>query len=123
MWARPPGDGSGRATQPEVPMRRVPRPFTTILALASAMTLLPSPASAATGTFRYSADGSDCPRSRQPASDSCVPLEVEATSGHNGTESMGYLFHDAKCSEELGNVNPGDDWRRLDAVTGVAFVD
>jgi hypothetical protein len=36
---------------------------------------------------------------------------------------MGYLFHDAECSEELGNVNPGDDWRRLDAVNGVAFVD
>ena len=104
-------------------MRRVPRPLTTILALASAMTLLPSPASAATGTFRYCGDGDDCRELVNPASDGCVPLEIEASSGHNGTESMGYLFHDAKCTEELGNVNPGDDWRRFDAVNGVAFVD
>jgi hypothetical protein len=102
-------------------MRRVPRRLTTILALASAMTLLPYPASAAKGTFRYCGD--ECRELVDPASNSCVPLEVEASYGHNGTQSMGYLFHDAECSEELGNVNPGDDWRRLDAVNGVAFVD
>jgi hypothetical protein len=104
-------------------MRRGPRPLTTILALASALTLLPYPASAATGTFRYCGDGDDCRDLVDPPSDRCVPLDLEAYSGHNGTQSMGYLFHDAKCTEELGNVNPGDDWRRLDAVTGAAFVD
>ena len=104
-------------------MRRVPRRLTTILALASALTLLPSPASAAKGTFRYCGDGDDCRDLVDPPSDGCVPLDLEAYSGHNGTESMGYLFHDAQCSEELGNVNPGDDWRRFDAVNGAAFVD
>ena len=104
-------------------MRRVPRPLMTTLALASAMSLLPSPASAAKGTFRYCGDGDNCRELVNPASDRCNPLEVEAFYGHNGTESMGYLFHDAQCSVELGNVNPGDDWRRLDAVNGVAFVD
>ncbi len=102
-------------------MRRVPRPLTTILALASALTLLPSHAPAATGRFRYC--DNDCRELVDPPSDTCVPLEVEASYGHNGTQSMGYLFHDAECTEELGNVNPGDDWRRLDAVKGAAFVD
>lgn len=104
-------------------MRRGPRPLTTILALASVLTVLASPAPAATGTFRYCGDGNDCRDLVDPESDTCVRLELEAYSGHNGTRSMGYLFHDAECSVELGNVNPGDDWRRLDAVKGVAFVD
>ena len=104
-------------------MRRVPRRLTTILALASALTLLPSPTPAATGNFRYCGNGDDCRELVNPRSDRCVPLEVEAFSGHNGTASMGYLFHDAQCSEEQGNVNPGDDWARLEAVNAVAFVD
>ncbi|MGH8975159.1 MAG: hypothetical protein ACRD0C_18395 [Acidimicrobiia bacterium] len=102
-------------------MRRVPGRLTTILALASALTVLPFPASGATGTFVYCGD--ECRELTDPASDTCVPLEIEAYSGHNGTQSMGYLFHDAKCTEEQGNVNPGDDWRRLESVNGVAFVD
>jgi hypothetical protein len=102
-------------------MRRVPGRLAAILALASALTVLPWPASGATGTFVYCGD--ECRELTDPASNICVPLELEAYSGHNGTRSMGYLFHDAECHDELGNVNPGDDWRRLDSVNGVAFVD
>ena len=102
-------------------MRRVPGRLITILSLASAMTILPFPASGATGIFTYC--GNECRELTDPVSGTCVPLELEAYSGHNGTRSMGYLFHDAECHDELGNVNPGDNWRRLDSVNGVAFVD
>lgn len=103
-------------------MQRVAERLTTILAVASALTALPLPASAATGTFRY-CHGDGCRELVDPASDTCVQLEVEGYHGHNGTQSMGYLFHDAECTVELGNVDPGDDWRRLEAVNGVAFVE
>ena len=100
-------------------MRRLAPRLCVILAVSSALTMLPLSASAATGVFHY-CQGSDCKKLENPADNLCIGLAVQANHVRNETTGVAHLFGDGQCGREVGVAGPGER-RSVHAIYSVIF--